>query len=72
MKTTKGALALALGAIALVAPRQAQADSLTLSPAGFGVGASSGNGPVNVITGQNFQNGVSTVTVNVKALGARL
>jgi len=67
MKKTN-ALAVTLGliaiAIALVAPRQAQADALTLSPAGFGVGASVGNGPVNVITGQNFQNDASVVTVN--------
>jgi hypothetical protein len=64
MKTTRYALAVALVAIALVAPRQAQADALTLSPTGFGVGASAGNGPVDAITGQNFHNGLSTITVN--------
>jgi len=63
-KTNALAVTLGLIAIALVAPRQAQADSLTLSPAGFGVGASVGNGPVNVITGQNFQNGSSVVAIN--------
>jgi len=63
MKKTKYVLAVTLGLIALVAPRQAQADSLTLSPAGFGVGASAGTN-VNVITGQNFQNGVLALNVN--------
>jgi len=63
MKTTKCALAVALGAIALVAPRQGQANALTLSPSGFGVGASA-NGLVDPITGKNFQNGVASVTLN--------
>jgi hypothetical protein len=73
MKTTKYALPVALGVMALVAPRPARANALTLSPTGFGVGTNVGvAGGVDPLTGTNFQNGVnflsaSTANVTVTA-----
>jgi hypothetical protein len=64
MNTSKYVLMAAIGWIAIATASVALADSLTLSPTGFGVGASAGNGPVNAITGQNFQNGISAVAIN--------